>query len=235
MSFRIAICLTAVVLLGIFGCDAESNSTAHSAAPGGSARAESELAVSQVRAVVQACENRHPTTSPAYTEREHAIYQAFMDTPMSVPEDEAKRRTAKQHGITPEEVDATVYRVQRAMFGVADVTPLVKCIADDLVDVKEVTVVADYAAVAYVERFPALNNKQQLDRTLDRMPTLFAALFEVPALHRVRLVAFYPATDASGGLAGEEKIATVEVQRSEFAPGKPAESYRRFTKHVRVD
>ncbi len=59
------------------------------------------------------------TTAPvvSFTVREYRVYQALMDTPMSVSEAEGQRRIARRLNVTPEEVDRIVQRVLETLHG----------------------------------------------------------------------------------------------------------------------
>jgi hypothetical protein len=54
--------------------------------------------------------------STTFTVREYHIYRAIVGSPMSVPEAEVLKRTAKEFGITPAEAKRTVDMVQSVLF-----------------------------------------------------------------------------------------------------------------------
>lgn len=54
-------------------------------------------------------------TVDTYTVKEYKIYQALIDTPMSISEDEAARRIGRQFEITPSEVDSIAERVNQIL------------------------------------------------------------------------------------------------------------------------
>jgi len=43
------------------------------------------------------------------------MYRAIMDTPMSVPEDQAFEKVAKRYGVSVDEVDAATKKLQRIL------------------------------------------------------------------------------------------------------------------------
>lgn len=56
-----------------------------------------------------------PATTDSYTVQEYRIYRALIDTPMSVSQDEALNRVAERYGITLNQAEAVIDKVQNAL------------------------------------------------------------------------------------------------------------------------
>jgi hypothetical protein len=86
----------------------------------------------------------------------------------------------------------------------------------------------NFANVGYIETFQALNDEAVRAEAVSRMPLMLQAVFTIPAIHRIRLTAYYPAIDAGGSPTSAKQIGGLEARRAEFVVGKRAEEYPEF-------
>lgn len=211
-------CLTAV-LLSIASACAPADAGDHTSTMDQSPVESSETSPPANSAVVAA--------PVGYTDSEYRIYREMMESPMSVSESEAMQAIARRHDITVAQVRATVEKVQTAMFtpggGGGTTEAAVRGALPGAVRVKNVVTSGDFVSLGYVETSPTSSERAAVAQTVERMPSVAAALFSIPTVQRARLIAFYPAGDG-----GDLRVAAWEVSRSDFAPGRQANTYAGF-------
>lgn len=166
-------------------------------------------------------------TPVRYTADEYRVYREMMESPMSVPEGEAMQAIADRHGMTAAQVRATVEKVQTALFtpggGGGTSESQVREALPGTVRVKTIVTSSDFVSLGYVETSPASSERDAIVQTVERMPSMAAALFSIPTVQRARLIASYRAEDG-----GDLRVASWEVSRSEFTPGRQADAYAGF-------
>ncbi len=166
-------------------------------------------------------------TVNAYTDREYAIYNEVINTPMSVSDAELYRRIGKKYGISPNEVERIADKVQREIFsGGKDATVAkenkVKKAVNRIknVKVKTIDVSGELVAMTYLYDVFASNDKDVIKKVTKNMPKVLEAIFSVKGIERARIKAFFP---AQGG--GDKKAAFVDCYKSDFNINKEVDKY----------
>ncbi|MEW5929119.1 MAG: hypothetical protein AB1941_16800 [Gemmatimonadota bacterium] len=212
-------CLTAVLL---------SIASACGPADAGNSTSTTDESSSQSLGGSPPATNAVPAAPIGYTDDEYRIYTELMESSMSVPESEVMQAIADRHGMTPAQVRATIQKVQTALFtsggGGETSEAEVREVLPSRVRVKTVVTSSDFVSLVYVETSPASSEREAVAQTVERMPSVAAALFSIPTIQRARLIASYPAGDG-----GDLRVASWEVSRSEFAPGRQADAYAGFS------
>lgn len=174
-----------------------------------------------------------PATSPAeqnaYTDEEYQMYREMIAAPGSESEEEALARLGQKYGKSPAEVKGAVERVMVGLYsrGPAQDQSIEQQIRQKvgaIAPVKSLILAGDFANISYSESFAAWDDAHVRDRVLERMPSVLEAAFAVQPIERVRLIAYYPTADGAAA-----KVATLNVDRTEFVPGKPASEYPDLT------
>jgi hypothetical protein len=161
----------------------------------------------------------------AYTEREYSIYQDVINTPMSVPEEEALRRVGKKYEITAKEVKAIVDGVMQELYSGGsnsnkDKAQKVEEALGGDIKIKNVIVSSDFANVSYIQTGGAWDTEDVKKKVLKGMPEILESIFTVQGIERARLTAFFPTVDGS-----DKKVAEVECLKSDFNTNKAVDKY----------
>lgn len=164
----------------------------------------------------------------AYTEKEYRIYQEANELLGSIPVDQILEQLGQKYNMTPAEIDATFQRVTTEIrSGMTDASnrrkKQIRTAVERLAKIKGLIVVGEFASVVYIEQSTVWNDDDVKRKVLAHMPKILGAVFSVPGIDRVRLIAYYP---AEGG--GEMKVASLEAYRSEFKPKKRPAEYSKF-------
>ena len=167
--------------------------------------------------------------SQSYTDAEYAMYLRVIQTPMSISEAEVFAQLAREHGITPAQAKETVERVMRAVHSggrtvAANREDQIRQKISSIGRAGSVSVTADFASIVFTFDEPVWNDEALRQRAGDKLVAAAASAFSVEGIQRVRIAVRYPATDGA-----DAKVATLDVQKSEFSPGRPVTGYTGFS------
>lgn len=164
-------------------------------------------------------------SSYAYTEKEYAIYQEAMNTPVSISEKESYKLISKKYKISAEEVETTVEKVMGEIYAGGSQSSeerkqKIKTTLSKITKVKNIIVSGDFANVSYIHNETAWDIKDVKNKVLKSMPKILQAIFTIQGIERARLTVFFPSI---GG--GEKKVAIVECGKADFNINKSVNEY----------